>query len=139
MEIAVDESGDTKVYIVDLKTAASGSNTETKVQENMQLSGYQLAVARDGFIDNHPGTTPGGAELLFLGGKTKSASTRTQFSINVEQTEASIVEMAQGMSGATFTAKINPACRMCGVKLLCPLQPQGRGMLEERTEPGSGE
>lgn len=139
LEIAIDESGASTVYIVDLKTGGSGGNSETKVQENMQLSGYQLAVARDGFIEMHPGTNPGGAELLFLGGTNKSASSRTQFSINVEQTEATIIDMAESMATSTFTATINPSCRMCGVKLLCPLQPQGRGLLDERSEPGSGE
>ena len=126
--LEIDSDG--KVYIVDLKSGASDATKET-VQSNMQLAGYQLAIARDGFVNQHPGTTPGGAELVFLGGTTNSASVKTQFAINVDETEEKIIELADLMSGATFTATINSRCRTCGVKSMCPLQPQGRSVIDE--------
>lgn len=126
--LEIDSDG--RVYIVDLKSGASDATRET-VQSHLQLAGYQLAIARDGFINIKPGTQLGGAELVYLGTSAESASVKTQFAIDVDGVEEQIIEMADAMSGATFTATINSRCRMCGVKSICPLQPQGRSVIDE--------
>jgi len=126
--LEIDSEG--KVYIVDLKSGASDS-TEKTVQDNLQLAGYQLAIARNAFIDTDPGTEPGGAQLLFLGGTEKSASSRTQFVVDVDATEEKIATMAEAMAASTFTATINSRCRTCGVKNSCPLQSPGRSVIDE--------
>ena len=127
--LEIDSDG--QVYIVDLKSGGTSGESEKSVQDNLQLAGYQLAVARDGFIDNKPGTSPGGAQLLFLGGTEKSASSRTQFVVDVVATEEKIATMAEAMAASTFTATINARCRTCGVKNSCPLQSPGRSVIDE--------
>ena len=126
--LEIDSEG--KVYVVDLKSGASDA-TEKTVQDNLQLAGYQLAIARDAFIDIEIGTNPGGAQLLFLGGTEKSAASRTQFVVDADATEAQISELAEAMAASSFAATINSRCRTCGVKNICPLQSQGRSVIDE--------
>ena len=127
--LEIDSDG--QVYIVDLKSGGTSGESEKSVQDNLQLAGYQLAVARDGFIDNKPGTNPGGAQLLFLGGPEKGAAARTQLAVNADQTEAQIGTLAEAMAASAFVATINSRCRTCGVKNVCPLQSQGRSVIDE--------
>ena len=127
--LEIDSDG--QVYIVDLKSGGTSGESEKSVQDNLQLAGYQLAVARDGFIDNKPATNPGGAQLLFLGGTEKGAATRTQLAVDADQTEAQIGTLAEAMAASVFVATINSRCRTCGVKNICPLQPQGRSVIDE--------
>ncbi|CAB5023293.1 unannotated protein [freshwater metagenome] len=127
--LEIDSDG--QVYIVDLKSGGTSGESEKSVQDNLQLAGYQLAVARDGFIDNKPGTNSGGAQLLFLGGTEKSAAARTQLAVGADQTEAQIGTLAEAMAASVFVATINSRCRTCGVKNVCPLQSQGRSVIDE--------
>ena len=130
--IEIDVDG--LVYIVDLKSGASDT-TVTEAQEHKQLQGYQLAVTEAGFkelqIDGQSlPQKSGGAELVFLGGDTVKASIREQSVIDPSAVRADIEATAEAMAAATFTATINSRCRTCAVKALCPLQSEGRTVIE---------
>ena len=127
--VEIDEDG--RIYIVDLKTGAP-SVTVKRVNENQQLAGYQLAVLEDAFEPKLPSTETSGAVLVFLGDKeSNSAKERIQSPINHEEIKNLVIESAEKMSAAEFTATINSRCRTCAVKSSCPAQPQGRSVIEE--------
>ena len=130
--IEIDVNG--LVYIVDLKSGASDTSV-TDAQSHKQLQGYQLAVIEGGFnnltIEGQPlPQQSGGAELIFLGGDTVKASIREQSAIDPQEVRADIEATAEAMAAATFTATINSRCRTCAVKALCPLQSEGRTVIE---------
>lgn len=68
----VEKDADGNIIIVDLKTGAvpSGTNAE----EHAQLRCYQFALVHDGVEKIQSGSRSGGARLLYLRGKEKSAS-----------------------------------------------------------------
>jgi superfamily I DNA/RNA helicase/RecB family exonuclease len=125
----IELTSEGKIFIVDLKTGVSDV-TKEEALEHKQLSGYQLAVLEGGFAAVHPAIDCAGAELVYLGGAGKSASIKTQPSVNHEELKAEVIVAAQAMSGAIFTAEINKRCRNCGVKSSCPIQSHGRSVLE---------
>ena len=125
--VEVDEAG--RVYIVDLKTGAPDI-TKKKADDHKQLAGYQLAVYEEAFSGESPGIESAGAELLFLGTDTKSASAKPQPVKDHETIKAEVVAAADAMSANEFTATVNDRCRMCAVKGLCPIQPQGRTVID---------
>ncbi len=126
--VEVDEAG--RVYIVDLKTGPPDV-TKKKAEDHKQLAGYQLAVYEEAFSGDSPGVESAGAELLFLGTDTKSASAKPQSVKNHETIKAEVVAAADAMSSNEFTATVNDRCRMCAVKGLCPIQPQGRSVIDQ--------
>lgn len=125
----IELTSEGKIFIVDLKTGASDL-TQAEALEHKQLSGYQLAVVEGGFTAVHPAIESAGAELVYLGGIGKSASIKTQHTVDREELKAEVIVAAQAMSGASFTAAINKRCRNCGVKSSCPIQSHGRSVLE---------
>lgn len=68
----VEKDRDGNIVIVDLKTGAvpSGTNAE----DHAQLRCYQFALVNDGVENVEPGSPLGGARLLYLRGKEKTAS-----------------------------------------------------------------
>ncbi|GAB2816971.1 ATP-dependent DNA helicase [Alpinimonas psychrophila] len=68
----VEKDRDGNIVIVDLKTGAvpSGKNAE----DHPQLLCYQFALVHDGVDNVEPGSSLGGARLLYLRGKEKTAS-----------------------------------------------------------------
>ena len=126
--VEVDSEG--RVYIVDLKTGAPDI-TKKKAEDHKQLAGYQLAVYEEAFSGESPGILSAGAELLFLGTDTKSASAKPQPVKDHETIKAEVVAAADAMSANEFTATVNDRCRMCAVKGLCPIQPQGRTVIDQ--------
>ena len=125
--VEVDEAG--RVYIVDLKTGAPDISKK-KAEDHKQLAGYQLAVYEEAFSGDSPGVESAGAELLFLGTDSKSASAKPQPVKDHETIKAEVVAAADAMSSNEFTATVNDRCRMCAVKGLCPIQPQGRSVID---------
>ncbi len=130
--IEIDVNG--LVYIVDLKSGGSDTSV-TEAQDHKQLQGYQLAVTEGGFknllVDNKPlSQDSGGAELVFLGGDAVKATIREQAVIDPDAVRADISASAEAMAATTFTATINSRCRTCAVKALCPLQSEGRTVIE---------
>lgn len=105
--------------------------TAEDAKTNKQLQVYQLAVVENGFTEKLESTQVAGAELIFVGDpKAKSAAVRSQSAIDADQVRADLLTSAAGMSAATFTAKVNDRCRTCSLKSSCPIQPQGRRVIE---------
>ena len=126
--VEIDESG--RVYIVDLKTGAPDISKK-KAEDHKQLAGYQLAVYEEAFKGESPGTESAGAELLFLGTDGKSAAAKPQPVKEHDAIKAEVIAAADAMSASEFTATVNDRCRMCAVKGLCPIQPQGRSVIDK--------
>jgi superfamily I DNA/RNA helicase len=126
--VEVDSEG--RVYIVDLKTGAPDISKK-KAEDHKQLAGYQLAVYEEAFKGESPGTESAGAELLFLGTDGKSASAKPQPVKEHEAIKAEVIAAADAMSANEFIATVNDRCRMCAVKGLCPIQPQGRSVIDK--------
>ena len=126
--VEIDDEG--RVYIVDLKTGAPDI-TKKKAEEHKQLAGYQLAVYEEAFTEKSPGNQSAGAELLFLGTDTKSASAKPQPVKDHESIKAEVVAAADAMSANEFIATVNDRCRTCSVKGICPIQPQGRSVIDQ--------
>jgi superfamily I DNA/RNA helicase len=125
--IEVDSDGN--FYVIDFKT---GKNIITKNEaiENLQLACYQLAVALDGFEVKLSGNKSTGAELVYLAKDSVKVTTRQQFIIDEVAVKAKIEEIAEGMGAATFQAKVNEMCEKCVVKASCPIQNEGRAVIE---------
>jgi superfamily I DNA/RNA helicase len=126
--VEVDSEG--RVYIVDLKTGAPDISKK-KAEDHKQLAGYQLAVYEEAFTGDSPGSQSAGAELLFLGTDGKSAAAKPQPVKDHETIKAEVIAAADAMSANEFTATVNDRCRMCAVKGLCPIQPQGRTVIDK--------
>ena len=126
--VEIDDDG--RIYIVDLKSGAP-SVTNKKINENYQLAGYQLAVLENAFEEPLPSTQSSGAVLVFLGDKeSTNATERVQPPIDHAEIKAVVMESAEKMSAAQFTATINSRCRTCALKSSCPAQSQGRSVIE---------
>jgi len=125
------DPGTGKYFIVDLKTGTPVSKTDA--QENKQLMAYQLAVTDSGFTelpDFPKNAQSAGAGLLFVAKETAKNESLDQGAVDPEAFKAEVAKTAIEMSGSSFTATINSNCRICKVKVLCPLQNQGRSVLE---------
>ena len=117
-----------KYFIVDLKTGATV--TKEAAEEHKQLAAYQLGVVAGGFAGIPEGAEVDGAGLLFLKSKTGKNETVNQSAIDAELVATDIQEAAEGMAAATFNAVINKRCGTCSTKALCPLQSEGRSVIE---------
>ena len=125
--IEVDSEG--SYYVIDFKTGKNVISLNN-AKENLQLACYQLAVALDGFVGKLSGTKSVGAELVYLAKDSVKITTRQQFVIDASAIKAKIEEIAEGMGAASFTAKINKMCENCAVKAACPIQSEGRTVIE---------
>jgi superfamily I DNA/RNA helicase/RecB family exonuclease len=122
----LEVEADGSLFIIDFKTSNTAISKED-AKKNLQLASYQLGVAEGGFTD---GTTSAGAELVYLGTSSASASIRQQYAIDLEQTKATIETIGAGMGAATFFAIINKRCKGCPVRKSCPVQSDGRAVIE---------
>ena len=115
------------LHIVDLKTGKAVP-TKKEVAEHRQLAAYQLAIMKAGFEKVSESTISGGAELLML---AKSSEAKSQAPVDFDLVYHEIETAAEGMSSATFVATINKQCRNCAVKGICPLQAEGRSVIDQ--------
>ena len=115
-------------FVVDLKTGSTV--TKAEAAENQQLSAYQLGVLAGGFKELPQDAVVDGAGLLFLAKSTDKNETIDQAPIDPGLVEAEIRQAADQMTAATFDAIINKRCRTCQVRDMCPLQSEGRSVLE---------
>lgn len=125
--IEVDSDGNH--YVIDFKTGKTQITAE-KAKENLQLACYQLAVALDGFEKKLSSTSSSGAELVYLAKDSVKVTTRQQYKIDEVEVKAKIEEIAEGMGAESFQARINTMCENCVVKACCPIQIQGRTVIE---------
>ena len=125
--LEVDADGN--YYVVDFKT---GKNpiSQSDALENLQLACYQIGVMLNGFEKKLDGNTVAGSELIYIGTETKKFTSRERPPVDLVEISAQVEEIAQGMGAATFTARINPMCKHCQVKRACPLQLEGRTVIE---------
>ena len=126
--VEIDSQG--RVFIVDIKTGAPDLSKK-KSEEHKQLAGYQLAVYEEALKGDSPGNQSAGAELLFLGTDGKTASEKPQGVKEHEVIKAEVIAAADAMSANEFIATVNDRCRTCAVKGLCPIQPQGRTVIDQ--------
>ncbi|SDC37171.1 Superfamily I DNA or RNA helicase [Sanguibacter gelidistatuariae] len=124
-------SGVDGVRVTDLKTG-KGIPTVPEGRTNAQLGAYQLAVEAGAFASLPPGTRSVGAQLVFLSDGAKGTR-RGQDALgpDPENWARTLVEdAAETMAGAAFTATENSLCSMCGVRRSCPLQSEGRQVVD---------
>ncbi|MFD7310221.1 ATP-dependent helicase [Promicromonospora sp. NPDC059942] len=129
----VEDAGDGAVTVADLKTGKTAASKD-KAAENPQLGAYQLAV-EEGALDLPDGTVSKGASLVYVGTETVSASVRNQPPLAPDDDGNSwardtVEGAADTMAAARFAARNNDLCEMCAVRRSCPLQPEGRKVVE---------
>jgi superfamily I DNA/RNA helicase/CRISPR/Cas system-associated exonuclease Cas4 (RecB family) len=123
----LEVEADGSLFIIDFKTGNTAISKED-AKKNLQLASYQLGVAEGGFAD---GTKSSGAELVYLGTSSAGASIRQQYAIDLEETKATIETIGEGMGAATFFATVNKRCKGCPVRKSCPVQSDGRAVIEQ--------
>lgn len=121
--------GPGQVEVVDLKTGRSAASQEATA-ENPQLGSYQLAVDAGAFADLPPGTTSGGARLVYLGDVSKGPAQREQPPLGPEDDGPSwartmVEDVAAQMAASTFRAVENRLCSVCPVRRSCPVHDEG--------------
>jgi superfamily I DNA/RNA helicase/RecB family exonuclease len=122
----LEVEADGSLFIIDFKTGNTAISKED-ARKNLQLASYQLGVAEGGFAD---GTKSSGAELVYLGTDSAGPSIRQQYAIDLEETKATIETIGEGMGAATFFATVNKRCKGCPVRKSCPVQSDGRAVIE---------
>jgi ATP-dependent exoDNAse (exonuclease V) beta subunit len=123
---------DNNLYIVDFKTGNTMIPANTS-NENMQLAAYQLGAIKGGFSQVTESTVTNGAELAYLAApaaKEPKITTRKQGPIDSEVFVVEIESIAQGMGAATFIATVNEKCKGCPVRSSCPIQSDGKSVIE---------
>lgn len=129
----VEVAGDDVVRVADLKTGRTAA-TAKEAANNPQLGSYQLAVT-EGALDLPAGTGTAGAALVYLARGSAGATIRHQKALAPEPDGSSwardlVESAAEAMAGAEFTARRHTLCAMCPVRRSCPVQPEGRGVVE---------
>jgi superfamily I DNA/RNA helicase/RecB family exonuclease len=123
----LEVEADGSLFIIDFKTGRSAI-TKEEAKKNLQLASYQLGVAEGGF---EAGNKSSGAELVYLGTDSASAAIKQQFTIDLDETKKTIETIGEGMGAATFFATINKRCKGCPVRKSCPVQSDGRAVIEQ--------
>lgn len=100
-----------EIVIVDLKTGKTAPS-KTKVAENPQLGGYQLALAAGAVEGTTPDDPSGGATLLYVSGGTRGKNYKvlTQQPMTDDERDAftaRVVTAGHGMAAAEFTGNPN--------------------------------
>jgi superfamily I DNA/RNA helicase/RecB family exonuclease len=122
----LEVEADGSLFIIDFKTGNTAISKED-AKKNLQLASYQLGVAEGGFAE---GSKSSGAELVYLGTSSAGASIRQQYAIDLEETKQMIETIGEGMGAATFFATVNKRCKGCPVRKSCPVQSDGRAVIE---------
>ena len=127
LEVAADGS----LFIIDFKTGNTAISKDD-AKKNLQLASYQLGVAEGGFIGSGfaKDTKSSGAELVYLGTSSTGATLRQQYAIDLEEIKSTIETIGVGMGAATFFATVNKRCKECPVRKSCPIQSDGRAVIE---------
>ena len=127
LEVAADGS----LFIIDFKTGNSAISKED-AKKNLQLASYQLGVAEGGFTGSGfvKDTKSSGAELVYLGTSSTGATLRQQYAIDLAEIKTTIETIGVGMGAATFFATVNKRCKECSVRKSCPIQSDGRAVIE---------
>jgi superfamily I DNA/RNA helicase/RecB family exonuclease len=122
----LEVEADGSLFIIDFKTGNTAISKD-EAKKNLQLASYQLGIAEGGFTE---GTTSAGAELVYLGTGTAGATIRQQYTIDLVETKETIEKIGEGMAAAIFFATVNKRCKGCPVRNSCPVQSDGRSVIE---------
>lgn len=122
----LEVEADGSLFIIDFKTGNTAISKD-EAKKNLQLASYQLGIAEGGFTE---GTTSAGAELVYLGTGTAGATIRQQYTIDLVETKETIEKIGEGMAAAIFFATVNKRCKGCPVRKSCPVQSDGRSVIE---------
>jgi RecB family exonuclease len=122
----LEVEADGSLFIIDFKTGNTAISKDD-AKQNLQLASYQLGIAEGGFT---AGSKSAGAELVYLGTSSAGATIRQQYAIDLEETKAMIETIGEGMGAATFFATVNKRCKGCPVRKSCPVQSDGRAVIE---------
>jgi len=125
--IEIDDQG--AHFIVDLKTSHDPMKTK-EAESNQQLATYQAALALGAFEGIEASENLGGAELVYPATDAKKVTTRSQSTKDPDETVETLARVGETMSGARFVATINANCRVCAVRSLCPMQGEGRSVIQ---------
>jgi len=125
--IEIDDQG--VHFIVDLKTSHDAMKVK-EAESNQQLATYQTALTLGAFKGIDSGVSVGGAELVYPATDAKKVTTRSQGKIDPEEVVETLTRVGGGMSGSSFVATINANCRVCAVRSLCPMQGEGRSIIQ---------
>jgi len=123
----LEVEADGSLFIIDFKTGGAAISLKD-AKENLQLASYQVGIAEGGFTQ---GTVSAGAELVYLGTTSAGATLRPQHVIDVEATKEKLNEIAEAMGAAHFFATVNKRCKGCPVRKSCPVQNDGRTVIEK--------
>ena len=128
----LERSGDDGVRVTDLKTGR-GIPSVAEAATNAQLGAYQLAVESGAFPELGPGVRSVGAQLVFVGDGARGATRRTQEALETGEdswARTLVTEAAETMAGSRFRAVENSMCATCGVRRACPVQNEGRHVVD---------
>jgi superfamily I DNA/RNA helicase/RecB family exonuclease len=128
----IEIDAENNLYIVDFKTGNTMIAAKTS-NENMQLAAYQLGAIKGGFSKVTDSTVTNGAELAYLAApaaKEPRITTRKQGPIDSGVFVVEIEAIAEGMGAATFIATVNEKCKGCPVRSSCPIQSDGKSVIE---------
>ena len=125
-----------RLVVVDLKTGGSKPRAED-LARHAQLGVYQLAAEQGGF-EGHPAGA-GGAALVQLGtGEKRGVAVQAQVPLAEDADPLWVSDLltrtADGMAASSFDAVAGPHCRTCPVRGSCPVQEEGRSVVD----PGEG-
>ncbi|RPF22675.1 superfamily I DNA/RNA helicase [Myceligenerans xiligouense] len=129
----VEDAGEGAVRVADLKTGKS-AQSKAEAAENPQLGAYQLAVEQNA-LDLPEGTVSKGASLVYVGTPSAGATVRDQPALEPGPeggtwAQEVVERAADTMASDSFAAQRNKLCDMCSVRRSCPLQPEGRKVVE---------
>ncbi|WP_459642782.1 ATP-dependent helicase [Kineococcus sp. NUM-3379] len=127
----LERDADGRPVVVDLKTGAAKPRRD-ELARNAQLGVYQLAAEQGGF-EGQPAAT-GGAALVQLGTAEKSVAVQAQAPLGEDPEPHWVHDLlertAEGMAADRFDAVAGPHCRTCPVRSSCPVQEEGRSVLD---------
>ncbi len=122
----LEKDSDGNIFIVDIKTGAT--ITKPEAEKNRQMNAYQVAANEGGFKEQTGSTSSSGSALLYVG--DTPASVRPQAPVTDPDVKEGIVETGLKMGSNNFVAVINKNCRTCRVSHICPLQAEGRSVID---------
>ncbi len=125
----IEVEADGSLFIIDFKTGQEVVSPK-EIDQNLQLAAYQLGVIKGGLAQISSSQITSGAELVYLAKETVKVSRRTQSVINPDNFIDRISAIAQGMGAHSFVATINARCKKCPVRTSCPLQSDGRTVIQ---------
>jgi superfamily I DNA/RNA helicase/RecB family exonuclease len=131
--LEIDDDG--AVCVVDFKSGRTPP-TQARVNGDLQLGCYQLAVRHDAFADT-PGipepAPPGGAELVWLRVGRAGGLPRVQRQqptvVDDDELHDTLAGVVAALTDEQFPARPGEHCTWCAYRICCPAQPEGAAVV----------